>query len=156
MGRREYRDLLRQMEWDMVRVTEEAFLSFQEAGTALNRFWQPAADVHETSAGVVVKLEIAGVTVDNVTVSLSGDGRRLNVSGVRAEGRDDRAERTGCHQLEIYYGPFERTFLLPDEAEVDRDRIGAQLRDGFLTITLPYRLRRVLPARTIAIEVIED
>jgi len=156
MARRDYRDLLRQMEMDVYRFTEEAFVSFQDAAMASGRFWQPAADIHETAAGILIKLELAGVTTDNVTVSFSGDGRHLNVSGVRSEQHQERALRTGCHQLEIYYGPFERTFVLPTEADIDRDRISATLKDGFLTITLPRRERRVLPTRTIRVEAIED
>jgi HSP20 family molecular chaperone IbpA len=111
MARRDYRDLLRQMEQDMQRFTEEAFVSFFDNPATYHRFWQPAADVHETPAGIVIKLELAGVTTESVNVSLSGDGRRLVVSGTRAEENDERIGRIGCHQLEIYFGPFERTFL---------------------------------------------
>lgn len=155
MARREYRDLLRQMEFDMYRFTEEAFLGFLDSPIAISRFWQPAADIHDTGSSVVIKLEVAGVTVENVTVSLSGDGRQLSVSGVRAEQHDEREGRTGCHQLEIYYGPFERTFAIPTDSDIDRDRISATLKDGFLAITLPRRPKQVLPTRTIPIEVIE-
>jgi len=139
---------MRQMEYDMQRFTEEAF-GFLETP---NRFWQPSADVHETEAGLVIKLELAGVTAENINVALSGDGRRLTVAGVRAEHSDERSLRTGCHQLEIYFGPFERTFSIPAEFEVDRDGISATLREGFLTITLPRR-ERVATTRTIPIEV---
>jgi HSP20 family protein len=155
MARREYRDLIRQMEGDLYRFTEDAFMSFLDTSSITNRFWQPAADVHETGEAVVIKLEIAGVTVENVAVSLSGDGRHLSVGGVRTEQHTEREGRTGCHQLEIYYGPFERTFTIPPELNVDRDRIGATLKDGFLTITLPRRPKQALPSRSIPIEVLE-
>ena len=148
MAWRDYRDLMRQMEYDMHRFTEEAF-GFLETP---NRFWQPGADVHETDAGIVVKMELAGVTADNLQVSLSGDGRRLMVAGVRSEAAEERTLRTGCHQLEVYFGPFERTFTVPGDFETERDAISATLRDGFLTITLPRRAHT--PAtRPIPIEV---
>jgi HSP20 family protein len=155
MARRDYRDLLRQMEQDMQRFTEEAFLSFYDSPTSYSRFWQPAADVHETESSVVIKLELAGVSTESVNVALSGDGRRLVVSGARSEDHAERTARTGCHQLEIYFGPFERTFHLPPEMLIDRDAITATLKDGFLTITLPRRERQNLAARTIPIA-IED
>jgi len=155
MARRDYRDLLRQMELDMHRFTEEAFVSFFDNPTAYSRFWQPAADVHETAAGIVIKLELAGVTTDNVNVALSGDGRRLVVSGTRAEEHTERKSRTGCHQLEIYFGPFERTFGLPHDMEIDRDAISANLKDGFLIITLPRKERAPLVTRNIPIAVDE-
>lgn len=156
MAWRDYRDLLRQMEFDMQRFTEDALITFLEHPGTLSRFWQPAADVHETEAGMVVKLELAGVTVNDVNVSLSGDGRTLSVSGVRAEQEEERSMRTGCHQLEVYFGPFERTFAVPADLEIERDAIGATLKDGFLTITLPRKIRPSLPTRSIPIEVVED
>jgi HSP20 family protein len=148
MAWRDYRDLMRQMDYDMQRFTEEAF-GFLETP---NRFWQPSADVHETDAGIVIKLELAGVTAENIHVSLSGDGRRLTVSGVRTEGTEERSMRTGCHLLEIYFGPFERTFTIPADFETERDEIGATLKDGFLTVTLPRRAQ-ALTTRSIPIEV---
>ncbi|MDX1934163.1 MAG: Hsp20/alpha crystallin family protein [Capsulimonadales bacterium] len=156
MAWRDYRDLLRQMDFDMERFTEEALMSFLDHPMAMSRFWQPPADVHETSAGIVIKLEIAGVTVQDVQVALSGDGRMLTVSGVRSEQRDERGERTGCHQLEIYFGPFERSFAIPPDMEPDRDAIQATLKDGFLTIVLPRREPAPAATRQIPIEVITD
>ena len=153
MAFKDYRDLLRQMENDMQRFAEEAFqLGFFDSALGVNRFWQPAADVHETAAGVQVKMELAGVGTENVHVSLSADGRHLTVSGVRAERHEERSERTHCHQLEIYFGPFERTFPLPPDLDVDRDAIAATLKEGFLTITLPRRARQPLVSRSIPIE----
>jgi HSP20 family protein len=149
MAWRDYRDLMRQMEYDMHRFTEEAF-GFLETP---NRFWQPSADVHETGSSIVIKMELAGVTAENVNVSISGDGRRLTVSGTRAEQAEERSMRTGCHQLEIYFGPFERSFLIPAEFDIDRDAISATLREGFLTITLPRRERAPVVTRNIPIAV---
>ena len=156
MAWREYRDLLRQMEYDMQRFTDDSLRGFLENPAAVSRFWQPAADIHETDSGVVIKLELSGVTVEDVSVALSGNGRELTVSGVRSETLSDREERTGCHLLEIYYGPFERTFHLPPEGDIDRDAITATLKDGFLTITLPRRpeisRRRSIPIQIVSSE----
>lgn len=152
MAFRDYRDLLRQMENDMQRFAEDAFLGFFDSPSGVNRFWQPPADVHETEAGVQVKMELAGVTTESVQVSLSADGRRLTVSGVRAEQQAERAARTGCHQLEIYFGPFERTFVIPSEMDIDRERISATLKEGFLTIILPRQAPQPRISRSIPIE----
>jgi hypothetical protein len=40
--------------------------------------------------------------------------------------------------LEIYFGPFERAIGLPG-VPVDREKIAATYRDGFLQITLPKK-----------------
>jgi HSP20 family protein len=156
MAWRDYRDLLRQMEFDMQRFTEDALMTFLEHPSTISRFWQPAADIHETEAGIVVKLELAGVTVEDVSVSLSGDGRQLTVAGTRAEQREEREERTHCHQLEVYFGPFERSFTLPPDVDVDRDAITATLKEGFLTITLPRKPKVAIPSRMIPIDVVEQ
>ncbi|MBC8143038.1 MAG: Hsp20/alpha crystallin family protein [Armatimonadetes bacterium] len=148
MAWRDYRDLMRQMDYDMHRFTEEAFGFLETA----NRFWQPNADIHETDTGIVIKMEVAGVSADSVQVSLSGDARRLLVSGVRAESATERVMRTGCHQLEVYFGPFERTFTLPGDFDAERDAIAATLKDGFLTITLPSRIASPV-SRPIPIEI---
>ena len=155
MAWRDYRDVMRQIDFDMDRFTEDALMRFLDSPGAVGKFWQPAADVHETDAGMVVKLELAGVTTDSVQVSLSGDGHYLAVSGVRAEPEHERSLRTGCTQIEIYWGPFERTFVLPREWEVDRDALSATLRDGFLTIMLP-KARTKIPVRTITIELFSE
>ena len=155
MAARDYRSLLRQMEHDMQRFAEEAFFGFFDAPHGLSRFWQPAADVHETQNGIQIKMELAGIAAENLNVSLSADGRKLTVSGVRGETGEERRERTHCHQLEVYFGPFERTVALPPDIEVDRDAISATLREGFLTITLPRRDREPILSRSIPIEVQE-
>lgn len=155
MAWRDYRDLMRQMEHDMNRFAEEAFLGFLDTPGGTGRFWQPAADVHETDRTILIKMELAGVSAESVNVSLSADGRQLTVSGVRAEPRGEREVRTGCHQLEIYFGPFERTFHIPVETDVDRDAIAATLKDGFLTIILPRRARPTPRTRNIPIAVEE-
>lgn len=154
MAWRDYRDLLQQMEFDMQRFNEDTLMTFLEHPLNMSRFWQPAADVHETDEAIIVKLELAGVRVSDVNVSLAADGRTLTVSGSRGEQHDERIGRTGCHLLEIYFGPFERSFTLPPDMNIDRDAISATLRDGFLTITLPVRVPEPIRVRFIPIEVV--
>ena len=129
------RDMLRFVEHDLERLMNEP--SFSSNGTAMNRFWHPAADIHENDAGIVIKVELPGVVRENIHVSLSADGRYVKVSGVRTEDSEERASRTGCHQLEIFFGPFERTFMIPPHLQVYRAGICATLEHGFLTVYLP-------------------
>jgi len=151
MPRRDPGEIFRRMELDMHRFTEEALRAFLDQPGSGHGFWQPPADVHETKEGWLIKLELAGVTAETVSVVLAADGRRLVVSGNRSESPQDRTGRVGCRQLEIYFGPFERIFVLPEGADVDRDRITATLRNGFLSVHLPRRA----PAGNIRIIPIE-
>ena len=134
----------------MTRFTEDALRAFLDNQGGLTRFWQPAADVHETRGALVIKLELAGATTETLSVTLSGDGRHLTVAGSRGEGNNGEG-KTLCHQLEIYFGPFERTFELPEDFRVDRDGIAATLKNGFLTIRLLKRTVAPLPTRNIPI-----
>lgn len=99
---------------------------------------EPPADVYETDEEVVVVIELAGIAEQEV--SLSVDGKKLTVSGERTaqQGRPGRL----YSQMEICYGPFERTFSLP--AEVDPDKATATYDHGYLEIILPKVQRQVV------------
>lgn len=152
---RSYRDILRQMEMEMQRLSDEALLSvFGPLGT-VERFWQPPVDVCETEDALMVKAEIAGVRSDRINVSLSADDRILVISGIRAEDEEERRARVRCYQLEIYYGPFERHITLPPDVPIDRENITATYRDGTLTVCIPKRSHDDVPA-TRRIPVTQD
>jgi HSP20 family protein len=93
----------------------------------------PRADIHETGGGLRIIVDLAGVTREEIDITV--EGRLLRVTGTRRE-----VEATGClryHQMEIPYGSFERVFHLPDAA--DSEKIEATYRDGFLNILVPLR-----------------
>jgi HSP20 family protein len=95
--------------------------------------WVPAADVYELHAGWMIKIELAGVRPQDLTVTLDGD--ILRVVGRR---RDWVAHETrGCRSLEISYERFERSFDLAGVP--DGSRILTEYRDGMLLV-------KVLPA----------
>ncbi|MGO8672249.1 MAG: Hsp20/alpha crystallin family protein [Capsulimonadaceae bacterium] len=140
MAFRDYRDLIRQMEREMQQMSDEAFRGFFTLPMGSHgRFWQPAVDVHETENSIVVKMELAGAKADDLQVALATGDRTLTISGTRAETDVDREGRQRCHQLEIYFGPFERSISLPSSLQIDRDSITASYRDGFLNVILPKK-----------------
>jgi len=95
--------------------------------------WQPPADVYETEKAIVVRLELAGVSPGEVQVSVDGDV--LRIRGRREPRVDADAQR--LHQMEIAFGAFERAIRIGIPFE--RERVSAQLEDGFLRVTLPKR-----------------
>jgi len=95
--------------------------------------WQPAVDVFETEKAVVVRAEISGVRGEDVRVSV--DGNLLRISGVRRVPSGGDVVR--LHQMEIAFGPFERTLRV--QVPFDRDQVSARLEDGFLEVHLPKR-----------------
>jgi len=99
-------------------------------------------DVFETEKAVVVRVELAGVRSSQVKVSV--DGEWLRIHGERTPSADSDIER--LHQMEIAFGPFQRSVRIGIPFE--RDRVVANLEEGFLSVVLPKsapRRRRIEP-----------
>ena len=95
-------------------------------------------DVFETEKAILVRLELAGVRISDLNVTVDGD--LLRISGVRRAASTDGVQR--LHQMEIAFGPFERVMCL--EVPFERDRVSAHLEEGFLTVKLPKLMSRRL------------
>ena len=107
--------------------------------------WQPAADVYEAGDDIVIKLELAGVDVDQVTLTLAE-----NLVVVRGVRKDEPPEpRSGVRHMEIEYGPFEKRIWLP--WSVRHQGIRCRYHRGMLLIAM-HKARRPM-ARTISVRV---
>jgi HSP20 family protein len=94
------------------------------------RQWSPRADVYRTPTGWVVKLDLAGVRPEDVTIEVAGP--RVRVRGVRK----DSFVRLGYrhHSMEISYSRFERTIRLPCSAV--KSSFKTEYLEGMLLITV--------------------
>ena len=98
-----------------------------------NAGWVPNTDIYETEHELIIKMEIPGITKDDIEISL--EDRTIRIIGER---RDScRGEKCCYRQLEIEYGQFERQILLP--RTVDTNGIKANYHNGFLHVALPKR-----------------
>ncbi len=93
--------------------------------------WEPLLDFSETPKEYVVRLEIPGVTRDDLDVNL--DGNLLTLSGKREFNKADKAEDFLWE--ERFEGRFARTLRLP--GAVQDGKIEALYTDGVLTVKLP-------------------
>lgn len=93
--------------------------------------WQPLTDIYETEDSFVMKMELAGVKKEEVTIEIKGN--TLRVRGMRRERPGEKIK--AYHQMEINYGRFERVILL--RASISREEIAAYFEEGFLHITIP-------------------
>jgi HSP20 family protein len=113
-------------------------LNRQQAWSETAR-WRPPTDVLESSLGLVVKVELAGVREDDVDITLFEDV--LVVAGKRyedyPEGVDCRARECRYHESGVRYGEFRAEVYLP--LAVDADGVTARYDSGFLYVTLPRR-----------------
>ncbi|HET7695726.1 MAG TPA: Hsp20/alpha crystallin family protein [Vicinamibacterales bacterium] len=108
--------------------------------------WAPPIDVYETEDRYVVTAEVPGIPRDSIDVAVQDNHLRLR--GTRVEGSGAPGEDAShFHQMERGYGSFERTFRFAEP--VATDQIGADLRDGVLTITLP---KAASPPRRIEVK----
>jgi HSP20 family protein len=95
-----------------------------------NRLWCPAADVYRTQDGWIVKLDLAGISPEDLEIVITG--AELHVSGCR---RDTfYGESISYQQLEITYSRFERTFRFP--CSIEGAHLLRDYRDGLLILHL--------------------
>ena len=94
-------------------------------------------DIYETEGEVVIKIELAGVPKEEISIGM--DGNRLLVRGVRKDESKSYApqKKKNYLQMEINYGEFERAFLLPEG--LDPQSVRAEYSLGFLRVIVKRR-----------------
>ena len=97
--------------------------------------WRPPTDVFETADEVVVKMEVAGVSKEDLKVTFEEGS--LRIRGRRDERFDGK--KIAVSQMEVEYGVFERNIAI--RQAVDSDSIEASYNDGFLMVRIPKRKR---------------
>lgn len=89
---------------------------------------QLAVDVYETKEKLFVKARTAGVSKNDLDVSIADN--TLTIKGTLSAGYEENVEN--YHLQECYWGDFSRSIVLP--VSVKEDEIEAVLKDGVLTI----------------------
>ena len=102
--------------------------------SALRRGFQPQCDCYRTDDPPTLHLLIELPGVDPGDVQIDASGTALVVSGVR-----ERPHPAGAryHQIEIEYGPFERSIELSEE--VDAEAVAVSYEAGILQLEVPLR-----------------
>ena len=99
-----------------------------------NRVWVPALDIVEKRDAYLVVAELPGVSQNDV--ELSFEQNVLTIRGQKGSFLDPSKDgELRVFTAERVSGAFERAIRLPEF--VDSEKIGAELRDGVLTITIP-------------------
>jgi HSP20 family protein len=94
------------------------------------QLWYPAADVYQTPDGWVVKVELAGVSAEDIEIDIQGNV--LYIAGCRKD--KSCAAGISYQQMEITYSNFEKTLRFP--APIDQARVEHQFENGLLIISL--------------------
>ncbi len=96
---------------------------------------QLAVDVYDGEDEIVIRSPIAGVRPEDLEVFVHND--MLTVRGQRMTEEEVKGRRV-VH--ECHWGSFSRSIILP--AEIDAERISAELKNGVLTVRLPKAERK--------------
>ncbi|TVP78691.1 Hsp20/alpha crystallin family protein [Thioalkalivibrio sp.] len=116
------------MEHELIRLTRRLALTRRDR--LLPTRWLPPADLYETPNGWLLKLEMAGVAPETISVQVFG--RWITVQGQR---RDTLlTEGHTCYSMEIVYCTFKRTFELPTDLE--RAHVSSEYDLGMLLVTI--------------------
>lgn len=92
--------------------------------------WAPLVDIVEDGKEYLIKVELPEVQKDDVKVTV--ESGTLTISGERKAEKEQKGRR--FHRVERYYGRFERSFSVPDDAEADD--VKAEFKDGVLRVHL--------------------
>lgn len=134
MGRRKVEELFWQVGGDLPRLSEE--FGGTRPRLAPAKAWEPRVDLVEDPHRFVLKVEIAGVRAEDISLLYLPTRHALLLRGVRPDMVHPDSERALAHQLEILVGEFEREVRFPP-VPVDGGKIRAQYRNGILTVVVP-------------------
>lgn len=95
--------------------------------------WRPLTDMYETEDKIVIVMDIAGISTNDVKLNLLRNV--LTIRGIRRWQVGEK--KPHFHKMEIDFGPFERRIELP--APVDHNRVTTRYLQGFLEIHLPKK-----------------
>ena len=108
--------------------------------------WVPPVDIFETEGhDLVIKAELPDMTREAIEVTV--ENNTLTLKGTKNPPADVKEEQ--FRRSERHYGAFIRSFTLPNT--VDASKVGAEYKNGVLTVRLPYR--EEAKPRTINVEV---
>lgn len=107
--------------------------------------WHPAADIYENKDEYVFKVELPGISKDDIGIEF--EKGTLTIKGERKAEKEVKEEN--CHRFERAYGMFSRSFSLP--RNVDDKKISANMKDGILEVKVPKA--EEAKAKTIPIKI---
>ncbi len=95
----------------------------------------PRCDVSENDKVYLLKLEIPGMTKDQIKIDLHDN--YLTVSGERRTEKVEKSKDDRTHRSEIQYGSFMRSFSFP--VPVDGEKTEARYENGILNLSVPKK-----------------
>lgn len=111
--------------------SEKDFADEELASSEEEQEGQLTVDVFQDDESIILQSTVAGVSPDDLDVSITND--MVTIRGERRRQYDIDAE--DYFYQECYWGTFSRSVILP--VEIDADRAEAKIKNGILTIRIP-------------------
>lgn len=92
---------------------------------------RPLTDIHETSEGVTLYMDLPGVSKETLDIDIDN-----NVLTIKGPVNLHTPVELKPSYMELHSGNFERRFTLGEE--LDSGKIEAVLKDGELKLTIPH------------------
>jgi HSP20 family protein len=119
---------------------------FRQFGGKLADWVNTASEASSDNEAYSIRMELPGVAEEDIHLSVEN-----GVVRVRGEKKAEREEKGDTWYFsERQFGSFERSFRLPPDA--DEENVGASLKDGVLTVTLPRKASQGSDARRVTIQ----
>lgn len=116
---------------DIFSFEPEITLTATKKNDAPEKEGQLTLDVYKEGDNIVIKSTIAGVSADDIDISITND--MVTVKGERK--KDEKVSSSDYYYQELYWGKFSRSVILP--VDINPDKARASLKNGVLIIKLP-------------------
>ena len=129
------------------RMFDESFGRSREPEDEMNlNAWRPTVDIYEAENGIVMAVELPGVSKEHVAVEVKDDV--LTLKGERVA--DPAISEESYYRRERLFGPFKRSFTLHED--INPDQIKATFKDGILQIEIPRPVQEQPKPVTVTVE----
>jgi HSP20 family protein len=113
------------------RMFNSFFRNEPEEDSLATAAWDPAVDIAEHDDEYIVRVELPGVSKDDVKIVMQES--MLTIRGEKKREMDSKG--SNYRKVERSYGSFQRSFTLP--STVKGEKIEATFKEGVLSISLP-------------------
>lgn len=129
------------------RIFSESFDSSRELDDDGSLYdWRPPVDIYQAAEGYILKVELAGVEKEDVSVEVKDN--ILTLKGERL--LDPQVKDEQYYRKERTFGKFQRSFTLQES--IKPEQVKASFKDGVLKIVVPRPTKEKAKQVTVKID----